>query len=68
LLVICGIALLARSAIDRGKLSDSHVDPVAGQTLEPSHRGVRFLGLGQNWLGLLLIVVGMIALLGGVVI
>lgn len=68
LLIICGIVLLARSAITRGQLSNSHTDPVVGQTLEPSQRGVRFLGLGQNWLGLLLILIGAIVLLGGAVI
>ena len=65
LLVICGVVQLAWSAINRGRLSDSHTDPLAGRTLEPSHRGLRFLGLGQTWPGLLLIAIGAIVLLSG---
>lgn len=65
LLVFCGIVVLAWSAINRGRLSNSHTDPLAGQTLEPTHRGVRFLGLGQNWPGILLILIGALVLLAG---
>ncbi|MGO4843814.1 hypothetical protein AB4144_67200, partial [Rhizobiaceae sp. 2RAB30] len=53
---------------DHSRAINSHTDPVVGQTLEPPQRGVRFLGLGQNWLGLLLILIGAIVLLGGAVI
>lgn len=65
LLIICGFVVLAGSTINRGRLSDSHTDPLAGRTLEPSHRGLRFLGLAQNWPGILLILIGAIILVAG---
>ncbi|WP_246800738.1 hypothetical protein [Mesorhizobium amorphae] len=34
-----------------------------GPTLEPSRRGLGFLGLSQNWPGLLMVGVGLILLL-----
>jgi|APFEC2959095171_1045051.scaffolds.fasta_scaffold13573_2 hypothetical protein len=62
LLVVCGVVTLALAAIHRGQLSSSHVDPIAGRTLEPW----RFLrGGGHNWPGLLLIAIGGITLLLG---
>ena len=61
LLVICGVVTLALAALHRGQLSDSHVDPIAGRTLEPW----RMRGGGRNWPGLLLIAIGVITLLIG---
>ena len=37
-----------------------------GVTLEPNRRGLRFLGLGPNWPGILMIAVGALMLLWGV--
>ncbi|TIO21159.1 MAG: hypothetical protein E5X96_09685, partial [Mesorhizobium sp.] len=34
-----------------------------GPTLEPRRRGLRFLGLSQNWPGLVMMAVGIILLL-----
>jgi hypothetical protein len=39
----------------------------AAPTLEPPHRGLRFLGLSQNWPGLLMMGIGIILLLSVVV-
>jgi hypothetical protein len=45
-------------------MSDPHIDPSDdGPTLEPRHRGLRFLGLKANWPGLLLVAIGAIMLL-----
>lgn len=65
LLVLCGVVMLALAAIYRGRLSDSHADPIAGRTLEPRRGGVGVLGIGQNWPGLLLITIGAIVLVAG---
>lgn len=65
LLVLCGVVILAWSTINRGRLSESHIDSVAGRTLEPSRRGLRFLGLRQNWPGILLILIGAVILIAG---
>jgi hypothetical protein len=63
LLVLGGILYMARAAIWRGPLSGSS-RPV-GDTLEPPRRGVRFLGLGTNWPGILLMAIGAILLVSG---
>jgi hypothetical protein len=63
LLVLGGILYMARAAIWRGPLSASS-RPV-GDTLEPPRRGVRFLGLGTNWPGILLMAIGAILLVSG---
>lgn len=67
LLFICGMLLMARTAIFRGNMSEPHPTPrdPAGVTLEPSHRGLRFLGFTQNWPGIALAVVGALMLLLG---
>lgn len=62
LLVVCGVVTFALAVLHRGQLSDSHVDPIAGRTLEPW----RLRGGGHNWPGLLLIAIGAITLLMGV--
>ncbi|WP_156381246.1 hypothetical protein [Aminobacter sp. DSM 101952] len=64
LLVVCGVMMLALTAINRGRLSESHTDPIAGRTLEPSHRGLRFLEWRQYWLGILLVSLGAVTLFG----
>ena len=65
LLVLGGILYMARTAIWRGPLSGrDSARPVRG-TLEPPQRSVRFLGLGTNWPGLLLMAVGAILLVSG---
>ena len=64
LLILTGIVYMAGAAIYRGRMSDPHIDPVEdAPTLEPRHRGMRFLGLKANWPGLLLVAVGAIMLL-----
>jgi len=61
LLVIGGILYMVRATIWRGSLSRP-----AGDTLEPTRRGVGFLGLGANWPGILLMAIGAALLLSGV--
>jgi hypothetical protein len=68
LLVIGGLLYMARAAIFRGNLSEPHptaYDP-RGVTLEPQHRGMRFLGLHENWPGIVMLVIGALLLLLGV--
>lgn len=78
LLTVAGLVYMAVAAIMRGRLSepaavstapDSPTPNVAtpGPTLEPRQRGLRFLGLSQNWPGLLMMAVGVILLLSVVV-
>ena len=66
-LVICGVVYMARMAIFRGDLSGPHApayDP-GSVTLEPFHRGLRFLGVQANWPGIAMIVLGALLLLFG---
>jgi len=67
LLVIGGVLYMAHAAIGRGSLSgpSSPASPVR-DTLEPSRRGLGFLGLEPNWPGILLIAAGAILLISGV--
>jgi len=69
LLFIAGVVVLATQAIWRGRLSGQGASPSAPVgTLEPPHRGMRFLGLDSNWPGILLIVLGgALLLIGGMV-
>ena len=69
LLVICGVLFMARAAIFRGNMSEPHATATqpGGVTLEPNRRGLRFLGLGANWPGILMMAVGALMLLWGVV-
>jgi hypothetical protein len=60
LLVLGGILYMVRATIWRGSLSRP-----AGDTLEPTRRGVGFLGVGANWPGLLLMAIGAVLLLSG---
>jgi hypothetical protein len=54
LLVLGGILYMARATIWRGSLSRP-----AGDTLEPTRRGVGFLGVGANWPRILLMAIGL---------
>jgi hypothetical protein len=65
LFVTCGILYMAGAAIYRGRLTDAHSSSgePSGLTLEPRHRGLRFLGLKANWPGLLIAVIGALMLL-----
>ena len=66
LLFVAGIVYLAGQAIWRGRMSEPGPAGLGSRnTLEPAHRGVRFLGIGQNWPGLLLVAIGAILLLFG---
>jgi hypothetical protein len=66
LLFVIGIVLLAGQAIYRGRMSEPGPAGLGSRnTLEPVHRGLRFLGFGSNWPGLLLFAIGVILLLIG---
>ena len=65
LLVLGGILYMVRAAIGRGPLSGPDSSRPARDTLEPPRRGVRFLGLGTNWRGIILMAVGAILLVSG---
>ena len=65
LLVLGGILYMARTAIWRGPLSGHDSSRPVGDTLEPPRRSVRFLGLGTNWPGILLMAVGAVLLVSG---
>jgi hypothetical protein len=60
LLVFGGILYIVRATIWRGSLSRP-----AGDTLEPTRRGVGFLGIGANWPGILLMAIGAVLLVSG---
>ena len=67
-LVIGGLVYMARAAIFRGDLSEPHATAYGpgSMTLEPEHRGLRFLGVKANWPGIVLVIVGALLLLFGV--
>jgi sulfite exporter TauE/SafE len=65
LLVLGGFLYLARSAIWRGPLSGPESSRPVRDTLEPPRRSMRFLGLGTNWPGILLMAVGAVLLVAG---
>ena len=65
LLVLSGILYMARTAIWWGSLSSPRSSGPVPDTLEPSRRGMRFLGLGANWPGLVLMAIGAVLLLSG---
>jgi hypothetical protein len=54
LLILGGVLYTARTAIWRGPLSGPDSSRPVRDTLEPPRRGVRFLGGGTNWPGILL--------------
>ena len=65
LLVLGGILYLARTAIWWGPLSRPRSPGPVSDTLEPPRRSVRFLGLGANWPGILLMAIGAVLLVWG---
>jgi hypothetical protein len=65
LLVFGGILYMARTAIWRGPLSGPDSSWPVRDTLEPPRRGVRFLGFGANWPGILLMAIGAVLLVSG---
>ena len=65
LLVLGGLLYITRKAIWRGPLSGPDSSGPVRDTLEPPRRGVRFLGLGTNWPGILLMAIGAILLVSG---
>ena len=65
LLVLGGILYMARTAIWRGPLSGPDSSGPVRDTLEPPARSVRFLGLGTNWPGILLMAIGAVLLISG---
>ena len=65
LLVLGGILYMAHTASWRGPLSGRDSSrPVRG-TLEPPRRSMRFLGVGTNWPGILLMAIGAVMLVSG---
>jgi hypothetical protein len=65
LLVLGGALYMARTAIWRGSLSGPDSSRPVRDTLEPPRRSVRFLGLGTNWPGILLMAIGAVLLVSG---
>jgi hypothetical protein len=71
LLTIAGVVYMAVATLRRGRLSDPAstapgrpANPATqGPTLEPRRRGLGFLGLSQNWPGLVMMGIGIILLL-----
>ena len=68
LLTIAGVVYMAGATLRRGRLSDPAPRPTptlvtSGPTLEPRRRGLGFLGLSQNWPGLVMMAIGLILLL-----
>ncbi|TPL46335.1 hypothetical protein FJ937_23395 [Mesorhizobium sp. B2-4-4] len=75
-LIVAGVVYMAGAALRRGRLSDPapaasdrRMPNLARQapTLEPRRRGLGFLGVSQNWPGLLMMAVGAVLLLSAVV-
>ena len=66
LLVLGGLLYMASTAIWRGPLSGPDSSRPVRDTREPPRRSVRFLGLGTNWPGILLMAVGAVLLVSGV--
>jgi hypothetical protein len=78
LLTVAGVVYMASATLGRGRLSDptpvpamsdrpASIAATPGPTLEPRRRGLGFLGLTQNWPGLLMVVIGLALLLSVVV-
>ncbi|WP_050980118.1 hypothetical protein [Sinorhizobium sojae] len=65
-LVLCGLLYMTTEALSRRRLS-KEPDPVVEprQSLEPRRQGLRFLGMGRNWPGAVLMFVGALLLLYG---
>ncbi|RWM04347.1 MAG: hypothetical protein EOR68_03840 [Mesorhizobium sp.] len=72
LLTIAAVMYMAGATLRRGRLSDPAPHPAPNlptsrPTLEPRRRGLGFLGLSQNWPGLVMMAIGLILLLSVVV-
>jgi len=65
LLVLGGLLYMASTAIWRGPLSGPDSSGPVRDTLEPPRRSARFLGLGTNWPGILLMAIGAVLLVSG---
>jgi len=65
LLVLGGILYMARATIWRGALSGRESSQPVRGTLEPSRRGLGFLGIGANWPGIALMAIGAVLLVSG---
>jgi hypothetical protein len=65
LLVLGGFLYMVRTAIWRGPLSGPGSARPIRETLEPPRRSLRFLGLGTNWPGILLMAIGAGLLVSG---
>ena len=65
LLVLGGLLYTVRTAIWRGPLSGPGSSRPISETLEPPRRGMRFLGLGTNWPGIVLMAIGAGLLVSG---
>jgi sulfite exporter TauE/SafE len=65
LLILCGLLYMARATIWRGALSGRDSSRRVRDTLEPSRRGLGFLGLGANWPGVLLMGLGAVLMATG---
>ncbi|TGP52874.1 hypothetical protein EN873_16625 [bacterium M00.F.Ca.ET.230.01.1.1] len=68
LLTVAGVVYMAGATLRRGRLSGPAPRPApnlatSGPTLEPRRRGLGFLGLSQNWPGLVMMAIGFILLL-----
>ena len=65
LLVLGGLVYMAWAAIGRRRMSDPAATPndAGTRTLEPRHRGLRFLGWKANWPGLVMMAFGGLLLL-----
>jgi hypothetical protein len=65
LLVLGGVLYMVRTAVRRGSLSGPGSARPIRETLEPPRRSLRFLGLGTNWPGILLMAIGAGLLVSG---
>jgi drug/metabolite transporter (DMT)-like permease len=61
LCILAGLVFMAGAAIYRGRLSDPRPNPsdTVDRTLEPRRRGLGFLGLKSNLVGLAMIILGL---------
>jgi hypothetical protein len=69
-LVICSLLYMANEALRHRRLSGRGQFPEAlnDRTLEPQRQRLAFLGLGRNWPGMVLFVLGVALLLIAVVV
>lgn len=65
LLVVLGILFLVKGALGSRPLSNPHRTPTGNRTLEPKGQKLQFLGLSRNWVGFLLIAIGLVSIAVG---